>query len=199
MNPEIYKILMKKAAEIGEAAKEESSEPEDTKSEGTKSEGNVSGELIGMIHNQIAHESYNAHLYLKIATNLENMGLDNIAKHFHGQFAEENGHQAMFSGYLADRNENVVVKATPAVDVNPTDITDIADKYLKQEQITTKKIKDIAKVAWDEWDLLTFSFLKEMLEIQHIEEKEALTFRDQVKFIGSDKSALLLWNMNFKL
>lgn len=199
MNSDIYNLLMKKAAEANAVAKEEAPESEAPKSEDNKSEGNVSNKLIGMIHDQIAHEAYNAHLYLKIATNLENMGLDNIAKHFHGQFAEENEHQAKFSGYLTDRNENVVIKSTPAVDVNPSDIVDIADKYLKQEQLTTKKIKDISKVAWDEWDLLTFNFLHEMLEIQLIEEKEALTFRDQAKFIGSDKSALLLWNMNFKL
>jgi len=197
MNPDIYNMLLKKAAEMSGAAKSEYEEPKE--SSDSKSEGNVSSKLIGMIHDQIAHEAYNAHLYLKIATNLENMGLDNIAKHFHGQFEEENEHQAKFSEYLTDRNENVVMNPTPAVDVNPTDITDIAEKYLKQEQLTTKKIKDIAKVAWDEWDLLTFNFLEEMLKGQHTEEKEALTFRDQVKFIGSDKSALLLWNMNFKL
>lgn len=174
----------------------EPNEPEDPE-EHVASEGNVSDALIGMLHEQMAHELYNAQLYLKIATNLRNQGLDNLAKLFDGQVVEEHGHQALIAAYLTDRNEDVELVAIEAVNENPKDILEIASKFVSQEQLTTKKLKAIAKAAWDEWDLITFQFVQDLINKQRIEEAEALSFQDQAELTGGNKPTVLLWNMNF--
>lgn len=159
--------------------------------------GQVSASLIDQLCDQMAHELYNAQLYLKIATNLRNQGLDNLAKLFDGQVVEEHGHQALIAAYLTDRNENVTLKPVEAVTENPSDILEIAKKFVSQEQLTTKKLKAIAKSAWDEFDLITFQFVQDMINKQRIEEAEAFTFLDQANITDGDKKTVLLWNQTF--
>ena len=163
----------------------------------TLSNGQVSKELLKLLHEQISHESYNAHLYLKIYAYLKNKGLDNLSVRFQTQFAEENTHQQKIVDYLTDRNEEVIVIETPKVDFIPMNIIQIAQAYLAQEQMTTKRLKEIAMVAWNETDLLTFKFLQDMLEIQRTEEEEAFTFLDQASMTQNDPKAVLMWNMGY--
>ena len=160
---------------------------------------NICPRLKKMLSNQLSHESYNAHLYLKISNILKVNGLDNLGKHFEGQFAEENSHQGMLVNYFNDRNELVEVQATNAVTVNPKGIIEIAEAYLAQEQLTTSKLKNIAQCAWEEKDMLTFKFLQDMLQIQRVEEDEATTFLDQANLTKGEGFAVLLWNQTFEV
>lgn len=155
---------------------------------------NLSPKLLKMLCEQIAHEAYNSHLYLKMSSALKINGLDKLGAHFDGQFAEENGHQKLVADFISDRNEPASILAVPAVDVDPSGILEIAQLYVKQEKLTTAKLKAIAKVAWDEFDLIAFDFLTEMIDKQRVEEEEAMTFADQAALTKGEPSAVLLWN-----
>lgn len=167
--------------------------------ESMPSNGNISSQLIQMLNEQLAHEAYNSRLYLKIGAYVKNLGLDNIASLFYGQFDEENGHQKKVVDYLTDRNELVLCLNVPNVDFNPTTLTSIADAYLKQEQLTTAMLKEIAKQAMAEMDLMTFKWAQDMLEQQRIEEEEAITFRDKMYMAGDNLKTLVLLDAEFKV
>ena len=158
---------------------------------------NLSPKLLKMLCEQIAHESYNSHLYLKMSSALKINGLDKLGAHFDGQFSEENGHQKLVADFISDRNEPAQIMAVPAVDVDPSGILEIAQLYVKQEKLTTAKLKAIAKAAWDEFDLIAFDFLSEMIDKQRVEEEEAMTFADQAALTKGEPSAVLFWNNTY--
>ncbi len=161
------------------------------------SNGNVSSKLIQMLNEQLAHEAYNSRLYLQIGAYLKNLGLDGIASLFYGQFDEENGHQKKVVDYLTDRNELVLCLEVPNVNFTPTTLTAIADAYLKQEQMTTGMLKQIARQAMNEMDLITFKWAQDMLDQQRIEEEEATTFRDKMYMAGDNMKTLVLLDAEF--
>lgn len=163
------------------------------------SNGNISTKTLTMLIQQISDESYNAHLYLKIYSYLKNKGLDNMAAHFRHQFEEEIEHQKMIADYITDRNEDIIVLGVNEVDFEPTNLLEVANTYLKQEQHTTKKLINIAKSAFEESDFITFSFMQEMINNQKEEEEEAFTFLDKVELIGEDWSNIVLLDQAFKI
>lgn len=162
-----------------------------------QSNGNISSTLIEMLNEQLVHEAYNSRFYLQIGAYIKNLGLDNIASVFYGQFDEENEHQKKVVKYLTDRNELVMCLEVPSAAPTPMTLTAIADAFLKQEQLTTLKLKNIARQAMNEMDLITFKWAQDMLEQQRIEEEEAITFRDKMYMAGNSMQTLVLLDAEF--
>ena len=86
---------------------------------------------------QIAHEMYNANLYLYICAFLRNKGLDNLAKHFEGQHAEETEHAKEFVSLLTDLNADVYISEIDGIEMSFNTILDVALAYLNREILTT--------------------------------------------------------------
>jgi ferritin len=150
---------------------------------------NVSPQILELLNLQISHEAYNSQLYHKLGSYLKNIGLDNIGEFFYSdQVDEEHKHQKLISKYLVDRNEKVEMYDVPAVEENFQNMTfiQLAELYLKTEQGTTEKLKNIASVALEESDFMTFGFMQEMIKIQITEEDEAITFLDRARMTAND-------------
>lgn len=161
---------------------------------------NVSPRLVELLNQQITHEAYNSQLYHKLGGHLINMGLNNIGDFFYSnQVDEEHDHQKMVSKYLTDRNEKVEMYTVPAVDENFNSMTFIQfmELYLRTEQSTTEKLKNIASISLEESDFLTFKFAQDLLEIQRVEEEESITMLDRAKMTENDMKVILLWDTNF--
>lgn len=154
--------------------------------------------MVQLLNEQIAHEKYNASKYLKLGSRLKNKGLENIGAHFSKtQYEEENSHASMIANYLTDRNADVEALGVEPCNEVFDSIIAIGQSYLAQEQLTTQRLENIARIALQDMDFLTFKFAQDMLEIQRVEEDEAQTFLDKSLLTGGDWAFILIWDANF--
>jgi ferritin len=142
---------------------------------------------------QVAHEIYNAHLYLYISSFLKNKGLDNIAKHFEGQWSEEQSHAKDFIKLLTDLNVQVTLPEIPACDMPINTIADIAKLYLDREVLTTESIASLQVMAMDE-NPVAEEFFRSMIAKQQHEYEEASSFMDKAELAG-DWKTVFLWDI----
>lgn len=160
---------------------------------------NLSSAILQLLNEQIAHELYNSNLYKKIGSYLKNIGLDNIGDHFYDdQTKEEHSHADKITSFLVDRNEKVELLSIPEVNIEFTDIIQIAELYVVQEQLTTSYLTKIASQSLIENDYITFGFMQEMINYQRVEESESITFRDRALMTQNDYKTVLIWDANFK-
>lgn len=153
----------------------------------------MSDALCEAVHLQIAHEMYNANLYLYIASYLKNKGLDNIAKHFDGQWKEESEHAHLFVDLLTDLNAPVMIPEIPACDTPINTIGDIAKLYLDREVLTTESIASLRDMAIDE-NPVAEEFFRGMVGKQQAEYEEASSFMDKAEMAG-DWKTVFLWDV----
>jgi ferritin len=116
-----------------------------------------------------------------IAGVLQNKGLDNLAQHFIDQIDEENDHAKLIYDFLVDMNAIISIKPIDEVQLNINSINDIATNYLQREQATTKDLEDIKQLAIQESNGVAEEFLRQMIDRQRNELKEASTFVDNAE------------------
>lgn len=143
---------------------------------------------------QMAHEKYNANLYLFISGFLKNKGFDNLAKHFLEQHEEETGHSLEFFNLLTDLNASLFLPGIDEININFETIVDIADAYLNREILTTTSINEIKKLAIDDDNPVVEEKMREMISKQQKEYEEATTFQDNALLCGEDWYKVFLWD-----
>ena len=153
----------------------------------------ISDSLNGAICEQVAHEIFNSNLYLYISAFLKNKGLDNISKHFEGQWKEEQGHAKMFVDFLTDMNSDVKIPEVPACETAFDNILDIANLYLQREILTTESIDSIKHLAIDENNPVTEEFLRGMITLQQNEYEESTSFLDMATLLP-EWWQVAMWN-----
>lgn len=151
--------------------------------------------LLSSLHEQIAHEKYNANLYLVVACQLKNRGLNNLAKIFEKQHEEETTHAKMICDFLTDLGCMVIIPKIDKVDDIFNSITDIANAYLDREIYTTESLNAIKKLAMDDNNPVAEEFLREMIRLQRHEYSEATDFLDKAILVGSDWKSALMWDL----
>lgn len=158
----------------------------------------ISDGLVESLQEQLAHEKYNANLYLYIAGYLKNKGLENLAKHFEGQHDEENGHAKIIFDLLTDLNSDVIIKGIDEVSMPFNNIIDISDAYLNREIITTNSLNDIKNQAIEESNPVVEERMREMIILQQNEYAEATDFKDKAYITGGDWKFVLMWDLGLK-
>ncbi len=151
-------------------------------------------DINNVLCEQIANERHNAGIYMKMAGFLERKGLNKLAIHFVEQIQEENGHAKQIYDYIVDLNGFVNVEEVPAANVEFHEITDFAQVYMDTEIGTTNSLIEIANLAMEKNDLLTWDFMMEMLKQQRNEYAEATTFLDNAELCGNDWYKVKVWN-----
>ena len=73
-------------------------------------------------------------------------------------------------------------------------VQDIYEKTYKHELIVTKKINELAHVAFTEQDYSTFNFLQWYVAEQHEEETLFKSILDKIRIIGMDGQGLYLFD-----
>jgi len=145
---------------------------------------------------QIAHEKYNANLYLVICGFLRNKGLDNLAKLFEHQHQEETEHALDFFNLLTDLSAPVMIPEINEVNVDFPNIKAIAEEYLNKEIETTKSIDEIKKLAIEESNPVVEEFMRKMITEQQKEYEEASSFLDNALLCEGEDSwwKAKVWN-----
>ena len=154
--------------------------------------------VFNALNEQIKHELYSSYLYLSIASYLETIPLEGMAKWFRKQAEEEHEHAMKIYDYLIDRNMHVQLQAidAPKADfISPVQIFELA---LEHERKVTHYIHQLYDLAQQEKDHASHVFLQWYITEQVEEEKNAEDNLDQVKYIGDDKAALFVLDQNFE-
>lgn len=148
------------------------------------------------LNEQMKHEFYSSFLYLSIASYFENIPLEGFAAWFRKQATEEYEHGMRIYRYINDCNRHTEI---PAIDKAPTkfhSIQEVLEMALAHEKKVTHWIYELYDLASSEKDYATLVFLQWYVNEQVEEEKNAQDHLDQMKFIGDDKSALLVMDQN---
>lgn len=143
---------------------------------------------------QIAHEKYNANLYLFIAGFLKNKGLDNLAQHFLEQHGEETEHSLEFFDLLVDLNVPILIPGISEINMDFDTIVELANTYLNREIYTTTSINEIKKLAIDDDNPVVEEKMREMISKQQKEYEEATTFQDNALLCANDWWKVKVWN-----
>jgi ferritin len=158
----------------------------------------ISENLAGYLNGQIAHEKFNANLYLFIAADLKNRGFNNLAKHFEEQHNEETEHSLIIYNLLTDLNIPVKLEEIDEVKLQISSVTDIATAYLEREIYTTTSLDEIKKQAIDENNPVVEERIREMILLQQNEYAEATDWADHAKICGGDWYRVMLWDFGSK-
>lgn len=158
----------------------------------------ISENLNSVLVNQLAHEKYNANLYLFIAGFLKNKGFNKLAKHFEDQHQEETDHSLIVYNLLTDLNSPVMIPEIEECNFTFGTILDIAKAYLDREILTTTSLNEIKKIAIDEDNPVVEERMREMIKLQQGEYEEATDFSDKALLTGGDWKFVLLWDIGIK-
>jgi ferritin len=158
----------------------------------------ISEDLAAALYEQWVHERENAHIYLFIAGDLKNRGFDHLAAHFEGQHDEEVGHSKIIYDLLTDLNTPVKLMDISAVELQISNILDIAGAYLEREIGTTESLDAIKQKAMEENNCVVEERMREMIKLQQNEYEEATTFNDRAELCGNDWYKVLLWDLSSK-
>lgn len=143
---------------------------------------------------QIAHERYNAAVYLYVSGFLKNMGLNNLGAHFMKQHDEEIKHSLSFFNFLVDLGVSIEIPAVDGFGTPFANISGIAKLYLEREVLTTNNINELKKLAIAEDNAVAEEFLRGMISEQQHEYSEATDFLDNATLCGDNWFNVKLWN-----
>ncbi|OUW15920.1 MAG: ferritin [Opitutales bacterium TMED158] len=152
----------------------------------------ISSELEVALNEQIGVEFTASHAYLSMAAYFERNAFDGFAQWMHLQSEEERMHAMKFYQYLNDRGG---VARLPEIEAPRWDFDSVRDVFetsLSQEQTVTEHIYSLYKVAQDESDFATVSFLKWFVDEQVEEEKNVSDMIDKLKMAEGNPESLLL-------
>jgi ferritin len=158
----------------------------------------ISDNIVESLHEQLAHELFNSHLYLYICGWLRNKGMDGLAKKFMEQHDEETEHSKIIFNLLTDLNCDVIIKEIDEVAIPFINILDVASTYLNREIITTKSLDDIKHQAMEEGNPIVEERIREMIKLQQHEYAEATEFMDRADITGGDWKFVLMWDLSLK-
>jgi ferritin len=144
----------------------------------------ISDTLREALCEQIAHEKYNANLYLFICGFLRNKGLDKLGKLFEQQHQEETEHSLEFFNLLTDLNADVRIPEIGEINMSFNTIVSLGEKYLKQEVLTTESINEIKNLAIKEGNPVVEEKMREMISKQQKEYEEATSFLDKATLLS---------------
>ena len=141
----------------------------------------LSDKLIHLFNKQVRNEGEASQLYLSMYTWACEYGLENTAKFYLEQAAEEQVHMHKILTYLNDRGERAYISQLDAPEKEFTDLKTVFEASLKAEQDNTEALVAIKRASMEEGDGLTCSFIHWFM-MEQIEE-EALMQRvlDRIK------------------
>ncbi len=128
----------------------------------------ISAKIVPELHRQIGSELEAFLQYLAIAAYFEKAALPRLAAHFGRQAEEERGHAMRFLQFLVDNDTDVAIPAVPAPEAQFRDAEHAVALSLERELRVTEEIHSLLRLARQENDFTSETFLhwfvKEQLE-----------------------------------
>jgi Ferritin-like protein len=152
----------------------------------------INQNLLKVLQEQLNKEFYSAYLYLSMSAYFSDKGLLGFANWMRVQAQEEKVHAMLIYDYLVSRNEKVILTAIDTPPNHWESPLNVMEDSLSHEIYVTGLINNIMAIAEEVRDRATISYMYWFIDEQVEEEASAKTIVDTLRFIGEDRSALLL-------
>ena len=154
----------------------------------------LSAKTVDCLNEQINLEFYSSNLYLQMSSWCGHQGLDGSAAFLRDHATDEMTHMQRLFTYV---NECGAMAKLGAIAAPPTEFDSIQDIYqqtYEHEVVVTKRINELAHVAFTEQDYSTFNFLQWYVAEQHEEETLFKSILDKLRIIGTEGQGLYLFD-----
>ena len=152
----------------------------------------LSEKMVMKLNYQINRELYSAYLYLSMASYADAEGLNGFANWFKIQAKEEEFHAEKMYNYVNQQGRRVVLEAIEQPQTDFTSIVGLFEQTLKHEKVVTSLINGLVKLAREENDYATESFLQWYVTEQVEEEANPAEMIQKLKYVGKDGRGLLM-------
>lgn len=146
--------------------------------------------LIAQIHSEL----YSANQYLCMASYFLKDELNGFANFFLVQAQEENFHAMKQFKYLHEVGGYIKIQSIPAPVSDFKSIKHVFEVTLEHEKKVTQSISNLMKLALEENDFATHTFLQWFITEQVEEEALVSSILKKIEMIGDNPSALYLLN-----
>jgi ferritin len=146
------------------------------------------------LNRQINQEMAAAYSYLAASAWFDENNLDGFAKWMELQRQEELAHAGKLIDYLHDRGGKLSLAAVEKPKAEFQSVMDVFEAALRNEENNTSSIHALYKLAANEDDYPTQSFLKWFIDEQVEEERTMNDAIGMLEHAGDDRSALLVLN-----
>jgi ferritin len=154
----------------------------------------LSKKIINCLNEQINLEFYSSNLYLQMSAWCGYQGLDGSAAFLRDHAVDEMSHMQRLFTYVNECGAMAELGAIAAPPTQFESVQEIYEKTYEHETIVTKKINELAHVAFTEQDYSTFNFLQWYVAEQHEEETLFKSILDKLRIIGMDGQGLYLFD-----
>ncbi|MEA1940112.1 MAG: ferritin [Candidatus Caldatribacteriota bacterium] len=148
--------------------------------------------MVKSINHQINRELYSAYLYISMASYADAEGLSGFANWYKIQAKEEEFHAEKMYNYVNQQGSRVLLEGIEQPPTEFSSIVDLFEKTLEHEKGVTAMINDLVKLAREENDYATESFLQWYVTEQVEEEASPTEIIQKLKFVGEDGRGLLM-------
>lgn len=152
----------------------------------------VSEQINRIINEQINKEFYSGYLYLSMSAHLKELGLFGFASWTRIQAKEEVEHGLKLLDYLLERDSFVTLKQIETPNFEFKGVLSIFERIYEHEKSITQSVMEISKVAEDECDRTTLTFIEWFIEEQVQEEQMVRDIIKRLKLFGEDCTSLFL-------
>jgi len=152
----------------------------------------ISEKINQIINEQINKEFYSGYLYLSMSANLHEIGLFGFASWLKIQAKEEVEHGLRLLDYLLERNSYVTLQQIRTPEFEFNGVISVFNTLYEHEKCITNAVMQIAKLAEEECDRQTLSFIDWFIEEQTEEEQQVKSIIKRLEIFGEDKVALYL-------
>lgn len=148
--------------------------------------------LLKALNNQVNFEFYSSYTYLAMAGYCESIDLPGFANFFRVQAKEELDHAMKFYDYVYQKNGSIELEMIEKPQITYDGLVDLFQKGYDHEQLVTKKIYELADIAYEAREHATISLLKWFIDEQVEEENSFNALLKKVKRAEENPAALYL-------
>lgn len=152
----------------------------------------LSEKMQEALNTQINKEIYSAYLYLSMAAYCESINLKGLSNWMTIQVQEELSHAQKFFNYLPERGGKVNLQPIDGPETEWDSPLAVFKHVYEHEQMVTGLINGLVKLAREEEDYATESFLKWFVDEQVEEESSASEVVEKLKLAGDRGSGLFM-------
>ncbi len=152
----------------------------------------LSKKMLTALNDQIQHELESAYIYLAMSAYFQANNYPGFAQWMRAQYEEELIHTFRFYDFIHSRGSRVTLQAIPAPPADYNSPLAAFENALAHEEKITGDINRLYKLAIEENDYPSLSFLQWFIDEQVEEEENVGAVVEDLKRIGGSEQGLLM-------